>query len=572
MYILGINSAYHESSACLLKDGTIVSAAEEERFNRKKHGKSGLVSNPQQFPEHAIDYCLKSANIDLKSVEYLGYSFQPHKRLANKDFHEPVVEGEWGSKSGEETFFHNLQRIPVLLEEMGFRGKFYWIDHHMCHAASAFYLSPFSESAILTVDGIGEIESTILALGCGRNISELHKIYYPASIGFLWEKISKFLGFTEYDAYKVMGLAAYGRPERYRENFSRLLTPRPPASFAVDHEILRFRIEDYRGLERIFAVPRRKPQEPLTEEYQDIAAALQQATNEILLMLVQHLHRRTSSQNICMAGGVALNCIANGVIHTQGPFTNLYIQPAAHDAGTALGAALVIWCQYLGKEHHQVMQHAYLGPSFSDVEIVQALQERGLPFERLPAITQVVARLLSCGKIVGWFQGAMEFGPRALGNRSLLADPRDKNMWNILNLKVKHREEFRPLAPSVLFEVAHDWFEISKPTLASDFMLLTYLAKKEVRDKIPAVVHVDGTSRIQTIRQEMNARYHELISDFYRLTGVPMVLNTSFNDSEPIVCTPQDAIATFLRTSEIDYLALGDFLVGRPGYDYSSSL
>lgn len=563
MYILGINSAYHESSACLLKDGIIIAAAEEERFTRKKHGKVACVHNPHELPVHAIDYCLTSAGSNLGEVGYIGFSFNPQRRLANKDFHERVVEGDWGSESGEETFFQNLRQIPSLLEEMGFHGEFLWIDHHLSHAASTFYLSPFSEAAILTVDGIGETESTVLASGQDRDITELHKIHYPASIGFLWEKIAKYLGFTEYDSYKVMGLAGYGRPERYKEQFQSLITPLPDGSFSVNNDITCFRVEDYTDLEQLFGLPRRKPQEALTEPYQDVAAALQQVTNEILLNIVEYLHQRTLSANLCLAGGVALNCIANEVIHTRGPFANIYIQPAAHDAGTALGAALAIWHQQLEGERRQVMQQVYLGPAFSDAEILQALQEKPVRYERMSAIEQVVAQLLSDGKIIGWFQGAMEFGPRALGNRSLLADPRDKTMWDILNLKVKHREEFRPLAPSVLSEAAQDWFEIEKPTMASDFMLLTYPAKQEFRRKIPAVVHVDGTSRIQTVHKETNAKYHALIAHFFQLTGVPLVLNTSFNDNEPIVCTPQDALATFLRTPEMDYLALGDFLVSR---------
>lgn len=563
MYILGINSAYHESSACLLKDGIVVAAAEEERFTRKKHGKPANVHNPHELPVHAIQYCLAASNIHAKDIEYIGFSFHPWKRLANANIADRVIDGDWGSKNGEETFFQNLCKIPALLEEMGFRGEFSWIDHHLSHAASTFYLSPFSEAAVLTVDGIGEMESTVMAYGNGRLLTELQKIHYPASIGFLWEKIAKFLGFTEYDSYKVMGLAAYGRPERYRDQFHQLITFLSEGSFALDSERLCFRVEDYSLLEQLFHLSRRTPQATITQEHQDVASALQEATSNLLLHIVADLFERTASANLCIAGGVALNCIANQVIHTRGPFTQLSIQPAAHDAGTALGAALVIWHQQLASERRQVMHHVYLGPSFSDAEIVSALRERNISYERVDVIEQIIAQLLSCGKIVGWFQGAMEFGPRALGNRSLLADPRDKNMWNILNTRVKHREEFRPLAPSVLSEEAQNWFEICKPTMASDFMLLAYPVREGVEQKIPAVVHVDGTSRIQTVRKETNERYHSLISQFFRITGVPLVLNTSFNDDEPIVCTPRDAIATFLRTPEIDYLALGDFLVSR---------
>lgn len=562
MYILGVNSAYHETSASLLKDGMLIAAVEEERFTRIKHGKSSAINNPHELPIQAIRYCLETAGITLSDVASIGFSLDPERRLANKDVKDRVVAGSWGSDEGEREFYRLLNLVPQKFHEMGFIGEFTWIEHHLCHAASTFYPSPFSQAAVLTIDGIGESSSTALAFGDGQDLTVLQEIPYPASIGFLWEKISKFLGFTEYDAYKVMGLAAYGNPTRFAEEFQRLIWPLPDGTFAVDKTLLCFRVEDYRALEGLFGTPRRVHDQPLLEVHQDIAAGLQQVTNQLVLHLVEHLYGQTGSLNLCIAGGVALNCMANEVVHRSGPFKHLYIQPAAHDAGTALGAALVIWNRLALRESREVMAHAYWGPSFSNDEIEKALQAMNLQYERMPSIERAVAELLAGGYIVGWFQGRMEFGPRALGNRSLLADPRNPHMREILNSKIKHREAFRPLAPSVLYEEAHEWFDMGEPTIASDFMLMAYPTKECMKARIPAVVHVDGSSRIHTVRKEVNRRYHQLIAEFFALTGVPLVLNTSFNDSEPIVCSPGDAIATFLKT-QMDYLAIGDFLFDR---------
>jgi carbamoyltransferase len=559
MYVLGINSAYHESPACLLHNGRIVSAVEEERFTRRKHAKSARVDNADELPLYAIEHCLQSAGISSADVAHIGYSLNAAKRLENRSLVDIVVEGDWGSPSGEERFYRSLCRVPDTLRQMGFTGEFHWLDHHLCHAASAFHLSSFQEAAVLTVDGIGETSSTLFAWGEGTTLTGLHEIPYPASLGFRWEKFAKFLGFTEYDACKVMGLAAYGDPCIYRSQFARLVTLPPDGTFAIDNDVLRFRVEDYTPLERLFGIEKREYGQALSAAHEDIAAALQQVTDEVVLHMVRHLYEQTQSANLCMAGGVALNCITNRVAFEDGPFTNLYVQPAAHDAGTAAGAALVIWHGMQGNDARQVMDHAYLGPAFTDEEIAAALAQCGLSYRHTDAVAEVVAELLSHGSIVGWFQGAMEFGPRALGNRSLLADPRDPNMREILNRKVKHREPFRPLAPSVLAEEADRWFAIQKPTCASDFMLMAYPARVEVRERIPAVVHVDGTSRIQTVRRETNSRYYDLIAAFFRLIGVPLVLNTSFNESEPIVCTPRDAVDTLMKTG-IDYLAIGDFL------------
>ncbi|MDC0747082.1 carbamoyltransferase family protein [Polyangium mundeleinium] len=560
MYVLGINAAYHESAACLLEDGKLVAAIEEERLSRRKHGKPAEPTNGHDLPRLAIQHCLDRAGIGLGDVAWVGYSIEPRARLQNKDLADRVVPGGWGSEEGEMRFFDSLQRVPSELRALGMQGEMKWVGHHLAHAASAFLPSSFHESAILCVDGIGELGSTLFAHGSGTKMEVESEIRYPASLGFLWEKFSKFLGFSEYDACKVMGLASYGDPTVYLPHFERLLTFAPEGRFQLDGHALRFRVEDYTPLEAMFGIAGRKKGEPILAAHEDIAAALQEITNQTFSHMFQHLARSTGSKNLCMAGGVALNCVANRIAFEASPFERLYIQPAAHDAGTALGAALYIWHTMLGHPERLALRHAYMGPSFDDAALERALASSGLVYERVPDIERRAAKLIADGDIVGWFQGAMEYGPRALGNRSLLADPRSPTMKQVLNDRVKHREPFRPFAPSVLAEEAAKWFCIEKTAEASDFMLVAYPARPEQAGRIPAVVHVDGTSRVQTVRAETNRRYHGLISAFHELTGVPMVLNTSFNDNEPIVCTPEHAIDTFKGT-RIDALAMGDFLV-----------
>jgi carbamoyltransferase len=562
MYILGINSAYHESAACLLKDGVIIAAAEEERFNRHKHAKPARVDNPDELPLEAIAFCLKASGITMQHVAQIGYSLNPQRRLQTKAFQDRVEAGQWGSVLGEDTYYQALLGVPDKLVEMGFCGDFEFLDHHLCHAASAFYPSPFAESAVLAVDGIGETGTAMLAYGDGTQLRVLQEIVYPASLGFLWEKLSKFIGFSEYDANKVMGLAAYGDSTHFAAQFDQLCTLADAGTFTLDNDILCFRVEDYAPLEALFRIPKRERGQELKTEHAHMAAALQVATDQCVLHMVRYLHEQTGSNNLCMAGGVALNCVTNQVVHEQGPFENLYIQPAAHDAGTALGVAFVLWHKHPTHTRSQPLNHAYLGPSFSDAEIEQVLQTGNYNYERVDDVEKRVAELIAQKKIVGWFQGALELGPRALGNRSLLAAPHDANTRESLNIQVKHREDFRPFAPSVLYEEVENWFKIKKETSAAEYMLMTYPVCEEHKEKIPAVLHEDHTSRIQAVRQEINPRYHKLISEFYRLTGIPLVLNTSFNDSEPIVCTPQDALNTFMKT-QIDYLAIGSFLLNR---------
>jgi carbamoyltransferase len=561
MKILGVNCAYHDSAACIVVDRTIVAAAEEERFTRRKHAKIARLDNPDEIPLHAIRFCLEEAGIEPGQIDHIGYSLDPERRRRNADFVDRVVEGSWGSRSGEEQFYRHVQRVPEALRALGLTGRFHWLAHHLCHAASAFYCSPFAEAGMLTLDGIGETTSTVLALAGPGGIRPWKEIEYPASIGFLWERFAKFLGFGEYDACKIMSLGAFGDATAFRPLLDRLAWPLRDGSFAMDGSLLCFRVEDYAPLENLLGMRRRKLHEPLEGRHMDLAAALQEKTDELVLALARALHGVSPSENLCLAGGVALNCLSNRKLLEEGPFRNLFVQPAANDAGTALGAALALSAQ-LGEARVAGLESCCLGPEYSAQAIQAALQRRGASYKRVDSIEWEAARLIAAGAVVAWFQGRMEFGPRALGSRSLLADPRDPATAQDLNLRIKHRESFRPFAASVLDEEAEEWFEIQRRSAASDFMLIAYPARAEVRERVPAVLHVDGTSRIQTVRRSASPRYHRLISCFRDLTGVPMLLNTSFNDSEPIACTPDDALDTFQKT-QIDHLAIGDFMVSR---------
>ncbi|MFH1520686.1 MAG: carbamoyltransferase C-terminal domain-containing protein [Candidatus Micrarchaeota archaeon] len=567
MYILGINSAYHESAACVLVDGKLIAAVEEERFNRIKHTKPAKVDNSNQLPWDAINYCLKEAGITLKDVEYLGYSLNPRERLEKNTAHVhpyQVTPGDFGTKEGEELFYQKNLEVEGLLRNAGFEGKFHFLGHHDCHAASAFFVSPFDKAGILVIDGIGEFESTTIYSGQGNKIEKKFCMDYSNSLGFLWEKISTFLGFDGYDAAKVMGLSTYGDPVRYRKEFKMLV--KTGEKFETNDALLRFRTDDHSALEELFRLKKRN--EPIkgidldTKDYADVAATLQEVTEEIIFALASKT-RRLGGDRLCMAGGVALNCLANGKLIQQQLFEDIFIQPAANDAGTAIGGAFFIWNQILGKPRNYVFESPYLGPAFDDDEIKQVLDKNSLKYSIEKFIEQGTAKLIAEGNIVAWFQGKLEIGPRALGNRSILADPRKRESVSELNAKVKFREPFRPLCPSVLEEEFDKLFVVGDRLFSpAKYMLATYNVIPEKRSTIPAVVHIDGTSRIQLVSKKTNPRYHKLITEFYKLTGVPIVLNTSFNSREPIVCSPADAVKTFLST-KIDYLAIGDFLVSK---------
>ena len=567
MYILGINSAYHESSACLLHDGCLIAAVEEERFNRVKHGKAPRIDNPQQIPASSIKYCLATGGISFAEIEHVGFAFDPELRLQNIGKDEMAPDEDWGGKNGELTFHALITSIPERLRHqlgMSPNTHFHWLPHHLCHASSAYFVSPFNQSAILTVDGIGEFATTQAALGSGNRLEALWEINYPHSLGFLWEKLSRFLGFGEYDACKVMGLAAYGDPNRQAAAVQRLVQV-TPSGFTVDAAMLQFRqFDNFAGLEQILG-PRRQPDSPLQQRHKDIAACLQHTTEQAMLQLARRLKTSVDTDNLCLAGGVALNCRANQILQERGPFKHVFVQPAAHDAGTALGAAYWIWHRVLKQPMAPVLTSAYLGPAYADAELEAAIRAQGLRYYRSRDVVAEAAQLLADGNIVAWFQGRMEFGPRALGNRSLLADPRDPGMREKINQKVKHRDAFRPFGPSITAEAAADWFQLpgngSVPS-PSEFMLSTHAIRPERAQRIPAVVHFDQTSRLQIVRKHMNPLYHELLDAFGSLTGVPILLNTSFNDSEPIVCSPQDALNTFCKT-HMDCLVLGEFIVKR---------
>lgn len=566
-YILGINTTYHELSACLLKDGQLVAAVEEERFTRIKHGKPALVSNPDVLPKQAIDFCLEKTGITFAEIDQIGISFCPKDRLKNIGVDKYFTEGDWGSKSGEELFYEKIMTVPKLLSEyaeVDLTDKIVWVPHHISHAGSAYYVSPFKESAVLSIDGIGEITTTWLGVGNGNKMSVIKEIAYPNSIGFLWEKLSKFLGFSEYDAAKVMGLTSFGDKKKFHSHFQKIVKIEPNGNFRVDEDILRFRSNDYEPLEKLFGVKKLDNPEDRTTAHEDVAAGLQVITNDVVLNLAQYLSENTKSKNICLAGGVALNCVSNFEIMRGGYFENIYIQPAAHDAGTALGAAYYLWNDLQSQNREFVMEHAFWGPDYSESEIENILIAEGVRYKKLANIEEVTAKLISEGNILGWFQGKMEWGPRALGHRSLIVDPRNMSTKETLNMRIKRREPFQPFAPSVLSEDTDNWFEVPKncASISKEFMEFAFPVKEEKRTAIPAVTHVDGTSRIQIVRKEINPKYHSLISEFKKITGVPMVLNTSFNENEPIVCSPVDAVKTFKRT-KMDYLAIQDFLVSK---------
>jgi carbamoyltransferase len=545
----------------LIRNGEIVAAAEEERFNRMRHGKPANLLNPHELPTGAIRFCLDTAGIAAQDLEAIGFSFMPQKRLAqNVAVDADAEQGCAGTREGEERFHQLLLTVPHRLSDLlgvDVTGKFHWIEHHLCHAASAYFVSPFDAAAILSVDGIGEATSTWLGVGKGNRITPIKEIRYPNSLGFLWTKMSRFLGFGEYGQWKVMGLAGFGDPTRYYDAFRKFVAFDEEGNFSVNNAIMQFRVDKYAGFEQLFG--RHRPAgEDIEQRHQDVAAALQRLTDEIQLSLARWLHRETGLKNLCHAGGVALNCIANRVILEEGPFENVFIQPAANDAGTALGACYYIWNQMLSQpKTGQMMQHAHLGPEFDALEAKEQLFPNA---RRVGDIAKEVATLLARGEIVAWFQGRMEWGPRALGNRSILADPRRSDMVHMLNDKIKHREFFRPFAASVLHEKADDWFQFTKHASGDAFMLYARKVRCDKLGQVPAVTHIDSTSRIQCVDAETNPRFHRLIQEFEAVTGVPMVLNTSFNDREPIICTPENAVETCLKAG-IRYLAIGDYLV-----------
>ncbi|KJC57011.1 carbamoyltransferase [Bradyrhizobium sp. LTSPM299] len=558
MIVLGINSVYHESAAALLVDGKLVAAVEEERFNRIKRGKQAEFDNPHQLPERAVRFCLNHAGLTARDIDHVAYSFDPKQRRKR-------YRPEWWDPRLEETFRLRLGQVPSAIDDLLGRSlgqRLHFVQHHLAHAASAYFPSGFDRAAILTIDGIGETAGTSLAKAVGTRIQTVETFEYPHSIGFIWEVFSGYLGFSHYDASKVMGLAAYGDPEVYREPFQSIMRS-DGVNYGVAREFLGVEPGRFARMEAIFGPPRHEDAEILPR-HADMAAALQAATDAAITAVVRRIKHRVPSDNLCLAGGVALNCVTNDVVRRSGEFANVFIPSAPHDAGTAIGAAFVVHCAKQKRSPERGNFTPYLGPAFKRREILAVVKSTGFKARRSKSPARDAADMIADGKIVAWFQGRMEFGPRALGNRSLLADARRPDMRAILNQKVKHREDFRPFAPSVLAEHAEEWFDVGVQTASHEFMLFACPVKPDKRDLIPAVAHTDGSARVQIVSRKSNPRFHELISCFFAKTGVPLVVNTSFNDSEPIVCTPNDAIVTF-RKSGIDALFMDDVFLTAPG-------
>jgi carbamoyltransferase len=567
MYILGLTTL-GDAAAALIKDGELIAAAEEERFSRVKHH-SG-------FPYNAIQFCLDYAGIKLKDVEHVGHYWKPwilrHKALQavkaaliSKDmFRARVDRGVAQVSDSYLGMFLHPKRLRDRFGPSNF--KFHYIEHHQSHAASAFFVSPFDSAAILTWDGTGEDTTTLFCHGIGNKIKVLKRIKLPHSLGQFYSAVTNFLGFNmfEGDEWKVMGLAAYGKPRFYEFFSEKVLIKNGNGEFKFNIKVLDHHLAKHyqfpEAIIREIGKPR-LPGEELTERHWDVAASAQKVLEDTGLHLVNKIKEMTGEENLCMAGGVAFNSVMNGRIFHESSFKNFFIQPAAGDAGCALGAAYYVWHQILNKPRGFVMKHAYWGPRFTNAECQKALNDAGLAYETLDDETLLpkVAKLLSDGAVIGWFQGRMEWGPRALGARSFLADPRRADMRDILNHKVKLREWFRPLAPSILEEYAK---EIFGKEHYDPFMITVIEVSDEWKSKIPAVVHVDGTARPQMVSKETNPRYWNLINEFRKITGIPLLLNTSFNIQEPIVCTPSDAINTFKRAN-FDALVLENNLVIR---------
>jgi len=570
--ILGLNAYHGDASAALVVDGELVAAAEEERFSRIKH-----VAG---FPTLAAAWCVEHAGLDAGDLDHVAIGRDPRANLGAK-----IVQtaGRLRNPGYVADRLRSMSKVrgarDHLAQALGsgkLRAKFHNIEHHQAHVASAFFVSPFEHAAVLSLDGFGDFASAMLAVGRGNHLEVLDRVTFPHSLGIYYTAVTQWLGFPKYgDEGKVMGLAPYGEAEIHRAQMRDLL--RLDGLFELN---LSYFTHDAQGVDmtwsegaptisRIFSPrleevfgPAREPQGELTKHHEDVAGALQSVLEDAYLHVVNEAHRRTGLTDLCLAGGVALNAVANGRIRTETAFDGLYIQPAAGDSGIAVGAAYFVWNQKLGRPRGFVMEHAYTGPEYSDVDYGRAVRAAGLESDLLgdDDLFRTVAERIAAGEVVGWFQGRMEFGPRALGNRSIVTDPRRDDMKDILNARIKHRELFRPFAPSILAERTGEWYE---QDYTSPFMILVYKTKADKRDKVPAVNHVDDTGRLQTVERHVNPRYYRLIEEFERQTGVPILLNTSFNENEPIVMTPQDAVETFQKT-RIDVLVLGNRVVRRP--------
>jgi carbamoyltransferase len=580
MIILGVNAFHADSSAALVRDGQLIAAAEEERFRRVKHW-AGL-------PSQAVAYCLSEAGVQLSDVEHIAFNQDSRANLGRKIYYflskRPNIDlalrrlRNRRARSG----------IRILLEQafpgQTVRAELHKVEHHLAHLCSAFFVCPFDQAAVVSVDGFGDFSSAAWGTGAGSEVSIHRRVYFPHSLGIFYQALTQYLGFPYYgDEYKVMGLAPYGRPlllDVMRE-IVRLL---PDGGFELDLKFFRHHQEDVSyqwadgppefgdlfspALEDLLG-PRRLSADPLEDRHRDIARSAQAMYEEAFFHLLSGLHERSGLADLALAGGCAMNSVANGKVRRMTPFRRVYVQAAAGDAGGAIGSAFAVWHKIGGKRTF-VMDHAYWGPRFTNAEIAQllaayrsSLTAAGCRLEEISdeaLLCRRTAAAIERGQVVGWFQGRMEWGPRALGNRSILCDPRRADMKALLNAKIKRRESFRPFAPSVLEEAVSEWFEEDD---AVPFMMQVFQIREEKRRLIPAVTHIDGSGRLQTVSRDTNPRYHRLIQEFRRLTSVPMVLNTSFNENEPVVCRPQEALDCFLRT-EMDVLVMGDVMMSRP--------
>jgi len=582
--ILGLSAFYHDSAACLVRDGEIIAAAQEERFTRKKHDAS--------FPKHAVMYCLREGGIVVNELECVAFYEKPFLKF-DRILHSYLAYAPAGLKSF-------LIAIPLWIREriwmkelirreLGCDCKVFFPEHHESHAASAFFPSPFSEAAFLTIDGVGEWTTTSYGVGSRNHIQMLAELRFPHSLGLLYSAFTYLTGFkVNSGEYKLMGLAPYGQP-KYRDVILReLIDLKDDGSFRLNMKYFNYGVGltmTNAAFNRLFDRPPRKPESKLTQSDMDLARSIQDVTDEIMLRMARHVRKQTGQRNLCLAGGVALNCVANGHILRERIFDRIWIQPAASDAGGALGAALFAWHQILGKERkaddvHDSQRGSYLGPTYSNDKIRAYLETQKIPFTELTddELPEKIADLISAQKVIGWFYGRMEFGPRALGARSIIGDPQSPKMQELMNLKIKFRESFRPFAPSVLREKLSDWFELDEE---SPYMLLVAPVSKNrrreviadeqnlfglqklltIRSEIPAVTHVDYSARIQTVTDQHQPMFYRMIKKFDERYGCPVIINTSFNvRGEPIVATPEDAFICFMRTN-MDYLLLGNFLL-----------
>ena len=581
MFILGINAYHGDSSVCLVKDGQLIAAVEEERFRRIKHWAG--------FPSEAICYCLEEAGIDLARVAHVAINSNPKANLLKKigftlvNRPEPgMVMARLRNARKRQSMFNTLRRA---FPGQSFNGEIHHVEHHQAHLASAFLVSSFADAVVVSIDGFGDFASAAWGVGKGTEIRVDGKVHFPHSLGTFYQALTQFIGFPHYgDEYKVMGLAPYGEP-KYLDELRRIVELRDDGSYRLDmdyfvyhKEKISYEWEDgspavgrlFSGKLRELLGPERQEGEELTQRHKDIARSVQGMYEEAFFHLLNRLHARHGIDSLCLAGGCAMNSVANGKVQRNTPFKQVYIQSAAGDAGGAIGAAFEVWHRQGGNQQRSfVMDHAYWGPYFSNDAIKTLLDGMADQLEKEQCSVELVgdegelcrrtALAISEGKVIGWFQGRMEWGPRALGNRSILCDPRRLDIKDILNLKIKRRESFRPFAPSILREAVAEWFEEDDDV---PFMMKVFQVREEKRGAIPAVTHADGSGRLQTVYEKTNPRYHRLISTFDEMTGVPIVLNTSFNENEPVVCKPEEALNCFLRT-KMDVLVLGDWVVKR---------